>query len=42
MGYKGGAPGLSDLLGEQVQPVTLSANLVAPHVKSGRLNAIGV
>jgi tripartite-type tricarboxylate transporter receptor subunit TctC len=40
--YKGCAPGLTDVLGGQVQLALLSANLVAPYVKSGRLNAIAV
>jgi tripartite-type tricarboxylate transporter receptor subunit TctC len=42
VGYKGCAPGLTDVLGGQVQLAILSANLVAPHVKSGKLNAVGV
>jgi tripartite-type tricarboxylate transporter receptor subunit TctC len=40
--YKGCAPGLTDVIGGQVQLALLSANLVAPYVKSGRLNAIAV
>jgi tripartite-type tricarboxylate transporter receptor subunit TctC len=40
--YKGCAPGLNDVLGGQVQLALMSANLVAPLVKSGRLNAIAV
>jgi tripartite-type tricarboxylate transporter receptor subunit TctC len=40
--YKGCAPGLTDVLGGQVQLALLSANLVAPYVKSGKLNAVGV
>jgi tripartite-type tricarboxylate transporter receptor subunit TctC len=42
VGYKGCAPGLTDVLGGQVQLAILSANLVAPHVKSGKLHAVGV
>jgi tripartite-type tricarboxylate transporter receptor subunit TctC len=40
--YKGCAPGLTDVLGGQVQLALLSANLTAPYVKSGKLNGIGV
>lgn len=42
IGYKGCAPGLTDVLGGQVPLAILSANLVAPHVKTGKLNVIGV
>lgn len=42
VGYKRCAPGLTDVLGGQVQLAILSANLVAPHVKSGKPNAVGV
>lgn len=42
VGYKGCAPGLTDVLGGQVQLAILSANLAAPHVKSDKLNAVGV
>jgi len=42
VGYKGCAPALTDVIGGQVQLAVLSANLVAPHVNSGRLYGIGV
>ena len=42
VGYKGCAPGLTDVLGGQVPLAILSANLVAPHIKSGKLNGIGI
>jgi tripartite-type tricarboxylate transporter receptor subunit TctC len=42
VGYKGCAPGLTDVLGGQVQLAILSANLAAPHIKSGKLNGVGV
>jgi len=42
VGYKGCAPALTDVLGGQVQLAILSANLAAPHLKTGKLNAIGV
>jgi tripartite-type tricarboxylate transporter receptor subunit TctC len=42
VGYKGCAPGLTDVLGGQVQLAILSANLAAPHIKTGKLNAVGV
>jgi tripartite-type tricarboxylate transporter receptor subunit TctC len=42
IGYKGCAPALTDVLGGQVSLAILSANLVAPHVKAGKLNGIGV
>ncbi|MES2977015.1 MAG: tripartite tricarboxylate transporter substrate binding protein [Pseudomonadota bacterium] len=42
VGYKGCAPGLTDVVGGQVQLAILSANLVAPHIKTGKLNGIGV
>lgn len=40
--YKGCAPGLTDVVGGQIPLAILSANLVAPYVTSGKLNAIGV
>lgn len=40
--YKGCAPGLTDVLGGQVPLALLSANLAAPHAKTGKLNVIGV
>jgi tripartite-type tricarboxylate transporter receptor subunit TctC len=42
VGYKGCAPALTDVVGGQVQLAILSANLAAPHLKTGKLNAIGV
>ena len=42
IGYKGCAPGLTDVLGGQVPLAILSANLVAPHIKVGKLNGLGV
>jgi tripartite-type tricarboxylate transporter receptor subunit TctC len=42
VGYKGCAPGLTDVLGGQIPLAVLSANLVAPHVATGKLVGIGV
>jgi tripartite-type tricarboxylate transporter receptor subunit TctC len=42
IGYKGCAPGLTDVVGGQVPLAILSANLAAPHIKTGKLNGIGV
>ena len=42
VGYKGCAPALTDVVGGQVQLAILSANLVAPHIKTGKLYGIGV
>lgn len=42
IGYKGCAPALTDVVGGQVQLAILSANLAAPHIKTGKLNGIGV
>ncbi|WP_457279216.1 Bug family tripartite tricarboxylate transporter substrate binding protein [Polaromonas sp. P5_D5] len=42
VGYKGCAPALTDVVGGQVQLAILSANLAAPHIKTGKLNGIGV
>ena len=42
IGYKGCAPALTDVVGGQVQLAILSANLAAPHIKSGKLNGIGI
>lgn len=42
VGYKGCAPALTDVVGGQVPLAILSANLVAPHIKSGKLHGIGV
>ena len=41
-GYKGCAPALTDVVGGQIQLAIVSANLVAPYVKSGQLKALGV
>ena len=41
-GYKGCAPALTDVVGGHVQLAILSANLAASHIKSGKLNGIGV
>ena len=42
VGYKGCAPALTDVLGGQVQLAILSANLVASHIKTGKLSGLGV
>lgn len=42
VGYKGCAPALTDVVGGQVQLAILSANIVAPHLKTGKLNGLGV
>lgn len=42
IGYKGCAAALTDVVGGQVQLAILSANLAAPHMKTGKLNGIGV
>lgn len=41
-GYKGCAPALTDVLGGQVPLAIVSANLVAPYAKNGRLRILGV
>ena len=41
-GYKGCAPALTDVLGGQVPLAILSANLIAPHLKAGKLRSFGV
>ena len=41
-GYKGCAPALTDVVGGQIPLAMVSANLVAPYVKSGRLRVVGV
>jgi tripartite-type tricarboxylate transporter receptor subunit TctC len=41
-GYKGCAPALTDVVGGQIPLAMVSANLVAPYAKSGRLRVIGV
>jgi tripartite-type tricarboxylate transporter receptor subunit TctC len=40
--YKGAAPSISDLLGGQVQLLINPIQALVPHVKSGRLRALGV
>jgi len=41
-GYKGCAPALTDVVGGQIPLAILSANLIAPYAKSGKLRAVGV
>lgn len=41
-GYKGFSPALTDVVGGQTPLAMVSANLVAPYVKSGRLRVVGV
>jgi len=40
--YKGGAPALNDVIGGQIPMAILILSNVLPHVKSGKLRAIGV
>jgi tripartite-type tricarboxylate transporter receptor subunit TctC len=40
--YKGGSAAVTDLLGGQIQMIFSSVPAVLPHVKAGRLNALGV
>ena len=40
--YKGCAPALADVLGGQIPVAILSANMVAPHLASGRLKGLAV
>ena len=40
--YKGGAPALNDIIGGQIPVAILILSNVQPHVKSGKLRAIGV
>jgi tripartite-type tricarboxylate transporter receptor subunit TctC len=40
--YKGSAPAMSDLLGGQVQLMFADAPSALPHIRSGRLRALGV
>ena len=42
IGYKGGAPAISDLIAGQVQIMFATIGTVAQHVKSGRLAALAV
>ncbi|APW40175.1 hypothetical protein RD110_25695 [Rhodoferax koreense] len=41
-GYKGCAPAVTDVLGGQIPLAIVSANLVAPYAKNGRLKVVGV
>ncbi|MFZ4288792.1 Bug family tripartite tricarboxylate transporter substrate binding protein [Variovorax sp. HJSM1_2] len=41
-GYKGCAPAVTDVIGGQIPLAIVSANLVAPYAKSGRLKVLGV
>ena len=41
-GYKGCAPAVTDVVGGQIPLAILSANLVAPYAKAGKLNVVGV
>lgn len=41
-GYRGCAPAVTDVLGGQIPLAVVSANLVAPHAKSGKLKVLGV
>ncbi|MEK7948159.1 tripartite tricarboxylate transporter substrate binding protein [Pigmentiphaga sp. YJ18] len=40
--YKGGAPAIADLLGNQVDMSFQNVNAVLPHIKAGKLKAIAV
>jgi tripartite-type tricarboxylate transporter receptor subunit TctC len=40
--YKGGAAAITDLIGGQIQMAFSSVPAVLPHVKAGRLNALGI
>jgi len=40
--YRGASPALNDLIGGQIQLLTAQLPSIVPHVKSGRLRAIGV
>lgn len=42
VGYKGCAPAVTDVLGGQIPLAIVSANLVAPHAKNGKLRVLGV
>jgi tripartite-type tricarboxylate transporter receptor subunit TctC len=41
-GYKGCSPVLNDVVGGQIPLAAVSANLVAPYARNGRLRVIGV
>jgi tripartite-type tricarboxylate transporter receptor subunit TctC len=40
--YKGAAPAMNDVLGGQIELILAGTPSVLPHIKSGKLNAIGV
>jgi tripartite-type tricarboxylate transporter receptor subunit TctC len=40
--YKGGAPAIADLIAGNVQLMFESTNSIAPHVRAGRVRALGV
>jgi tripartite-type tricarboxylate transporter receptor subunit TctC len=40
--YKGAAPAMNDVLGGQVELILAGTPSVLPHIKSGKLNALGV
>ena len=40
--YKGGAPAIADLIAGNVQIMFESTNSIAPHVRAGRVRALGV
>ena len=42
IGYKGAAPALTDVLGGQIQTAMIGTPAALPHIKSGKLTAIGV
>lgn len=42
VGYKGCSPAVTDVLGGQIPLASVSANLLAAHGKSGKLNVLGV
>jgi len=42
VGYRGCAPVLTDVLGGQIPLAVVSANLVVPHARSGRLRVLGI
>jgi len=40
--YKGGGPAVAALLGGEIQAMFANTNLALPHIKAGRLRALGV
>ncbi|MCY1253738.1 hypothetical protein D9M68_92520 [compost metagenome] len=40
--YKGGAPAMNDLLGGQVDATFMNINTAVPHIKAGKLRALGI